>query len=55
MKTINMIAETIQKGLEMIQNIVAGGNEASLIWKDAMEDARKQQAAEAVKSLKVIN
>ncbi len=46
MKTINMLAESIQGILNMINNIVAGGNEGSLIFKDAMEQARKQQQQE---------
>ncbi len=46
MKTINMIADTVQQFLGMIQNFVSGGNEVSLITLDAMKQAREQAAAE---------
>jgi hypothetical protein len=52
MKTINMIAETIQQFLSMIQNVVAGGNEISLIFKDSMEQARAQAKSEFEASMK---
>jgi hypothetical protein len=46
MKTINMIANAIQEFLGVFSNIAVGLNEGSLIFKDTMEQARKQQLQE---------
>jgi hypothetical protein len=51
MKTINMVADTIQQLLTMIQNFVSAGNEISVMTKEAMESAAALQRQEAAKSL----
>jgi len=51
MKTINMIADTVQQFLLMIQNFVAAANEVSVITKEAMEQASAAQRAEHISQL----
>jgi hypothetical protein len=54
MKTINMIASTIQEFLGVFSNLAGGLNEGSLIFKDTMEQARKQQLQEFNTQLKLL-
>jgi len=54
MKTINMIASTIQEFLGVFSNLAGGLNEGSLIFKDAMEQARKQQLQEYAVQLEAL-
>ena len=51
MKTINMIAECIQNAIGALNNLIAGANEGTEMFKDAMEHARQQQLAEQTKLL----
>ena len=55
MKTINMIASTIQEFLGVFSNLAGGLNEGSLIFKDGMEQARRQQLQEYEQQLKLVS
>ena len=52
MKLIKSISNSIQGFLALIDNLVSGTNELSLIYKEACEQARKEQALESLKELK---
>ncbi len=52
MKTINMIAETIQMILKGVQEFARAFNDIGGMTADAMDNARKTQAAENDKLLK---
>tara|TARA_R110000737_G_scaffold334961_1_gene353462 strand:- start:510 stop:677 length:168 start_codon:yes stop_codon:yes gene_type:complete len=52
MKTINMIADTIQQALLGIQEFVAAFAAVGSITNDAMQQARQSQALEFQKALK---
>ena len=52
MKTINMIADTIQMILEGVQEFAKAFNDIGGMTSDAMHNARETQAAENAKMLK---
>ncbi len=51
MKTINMVAETIQEILLGIQQFASAFNDIGGMTSDAMKSAREQQAVEFAKQL----
>ncbi len=55
MKTINMIAETVQQILSGVQKFASAFYHVGEMTDDAMANAAAQARAEQVKTLKVIN
>jgi hypothetical protein len=52
MKTINMIADMIQKAISVANRVINGCDHGAAMFEDAMDNARATQLAEMTKAAK---